>query len=157
MDDQIEAARQRGKTYRTIERQLGVPRATAQRHMTHEPSAIPAKCGRPRKTSASDDEAVTKRAKRKPGASCRDHTAYLRKRRHVTLSRRSVNHRLTDEGLISKRPVKKPLLSPEQKAKRLRFAQKYKRYKDWDHVVFADERPLPEPAPETGSGQKDSK
>jgi len=56
--------------------------------------------------------------------------------------RRTISRRLTDEfGLKSRKPVRKPRLTPAMKLKRLQFAKKYKDWtsQQWSRVLFSDE------------------
>ena len=49
-----------------------------------------------------------------------------------------------DNGLVSKRALKKPLLSKKNIKDRLKFHRKYKAWtaEDWCKVIFSDEAPF---------------
>ena len=57
------------------------------------------------------------------------------------VSVRTVNRRIAELGYTSHRPVKKPILSPKQKAKRVVFAKKYIAWDEvqWMSVLWSDE------------------
>ena len=56
----------------------------------------------------------------------------------------TVRPRLLDNGLVSRRAAKKPLLSKKNIKDRLKFCRKYKDWtaEDWCKVIFSDEAPF---------------
>ena len=59
----------------------------------------------------------------------------------VRVSKDTINRRLKANGIKSYVPIKKPLLTHNQKIKRLKWARRHKNWsvKDWEIVVFSDE------------------
>ena len=62
----------------------------------------------------------------------------------VRASARTVRQRLLEDGLVSRRAAKKPLLSGKNIRDRLIFCKRYRDWtaEDWDKVIFSDESPL---------------
>ena len=94
-------------------------------------------CGRPRITSERTDRKI------------RDICIQNRKsalnllEKHITeagiqVSERTLRRRLAEEGLVSRRPARKPRLTPAMITKRYRWAQKYKKFTkdDWKKVTL---------------------
>lgn len=59
----------------------------------------------------------------------------------VTSSARTVRRRLQQNGLTSRRPARKPLLSKKNIQDRLKFCRQYSSWteEDWSRVIFSDE------------------
>ncbi|GLD61471.1 transposase-like protein [Lates japonicus] len=62
----------------------------------------------------------------------------------VSASARTVRRRLLEEGLVSRRAAKKPLLSRKNIRDRLIFCKRYRDWtaEDWGKVIFSDESPF---------------
>ncbi|KAL7870253.1 hypothetical protein SRHO_G00077500 [Serrasalmus rhombeus] len=62
----------------------------------------------------------------------------------VSTSERTVRRRLLEDGLLSRRAAKKPLLSKKNIKRRLTFCRKYWDWtaEDWGKVIFSDEAPF---------------
>ena len=56
----------------------------------------------------------------------------------IKVSDRTVRLRLQEEGLIARRPVRKPRLTPTMIKKRLQWAKKYRKFtiEDWRRVIY---------------------
>ncbi|CAH1992033.1 unnamed protein product, partial [Acanthoscelides obtectus] len=59
----------------------------------------------------------------------------------IEVSQRTVQRRLAEEGLIGRRPARKPRLTPAMISKRYQRARKYKDFTtdNWKNVCFSDE------------------
>lgn len=95
------------------------------------------KSGRNRRTTAKDDEKITKLANEKTHATSRTIQQEMNKR-GILISDRTVRRRLKEAGGKYNQPIHKPLLSDDHKEKRLRWAKKHKNF-DWDKAIFTDE------------------
>jgi len=97
--------------------------------------------GRPRKTSARDDNCMRRIIMKSPTSSCRKvRSRLLNKGTIISLS--TVSRRLSKEfGLRSYKPAHKPKLTEPMKKKRLDFAKKHQVWnaEDWGNVLFSDE------------------
>uniref|UniRef100_A0A8C8GD47 Transposase Tc1-like domain-containing protein n=1 Tax=Oncorhynchus tshawytscha TaxID=74940 RepID=A0A8C8GD47_ONCTS len=62
----------------------------------------------------------------------------------VSASARTVRRRLLEDGLVSRRAAKKPLLSRKNIRDRLIFGKRYRDWaaEDWGKVIFSDESPF---------------
>lgn len=62
----------------------------------------------------------------------------------VAASSRTIRRRLQNNGLVSRRPVKKPLLSKKNLSDRFKFCRTYRHWTadDWGKVIFSDECPF---------------
>ena len=62
----------------------------------------------------------------------------------VSASARTVRQRLLEDGLVSRRAAKKPLLSRKNIRDRLIFCKRYRDWtaEDWGKVIFSDESPF---------------
>ena len=97
--------------------------------------------GRPRKTTRRDDILIKRCVVKSPACSGKKIRAELGET-SSKISRRTISRRLTDEfGLKSRKPARKPRLTPVMKLKRLQFAKKYKNWtrQQWSRVLFSDE------------------
>jgi transposase len=63
---------------------------------------------------------------------------HVQRRFGVTLTSKRIGQHLWEEGLKPFRPQKQPLLLPQQKKKRVKFAKKHLRH-DWHMTLFTDE------------------
>lgn len=62
----------------------------------------------------------------------------------MSASARTVRRRLLEDGLVSRRAAKKPLLSRKNIRDRLIFCKRYRDWtaEDWGKVIFSDESPF---------------
>ena len=65
--------------------------------------------------------------------------------RNLEISRQTVVRRLKNNGLKSRRPVRRPVLTDINKRLRLTWATAHKRWtlRQWEDVIFSDESPFP--------------
>lgn len=98
------------------------------------------KCGRKRKTTATQDRLLVRKSKVNPKLTAVDLNRELAAHGtnlHVTTVRR----RLLDAGRKARRPAKKQLLTPAMCKKRLLWAKELANWtvEDWKNVMFSDE------------------
>uniref|UniRef100_A0A8C4REL1 Transposase n=1 Tax=Erpetoichthys calabaricus TaxID=27687 RepID=A0A8C4REL1_ERPCA len=96
--------------------------------------------GRPRKSSKRQDRFLKLIQLQVQGST----SAELAQEWHqagVSASARTVRRRLLEDGLLSRRAAKKPLLSKKNIRDRLIFCKRYKDWtaEDWSKVIFSDE------------------
>ena len=94
--------------------------------------------GRPKVTSRRQDMLIGRYVKKNPFASSKEIKTNL----NLNVSRRLIRHRLsTDMKFKTRKPLKKPLITPKQAKKRLEFCKKYENWSDehWKTVMFSDE------------------
>ena len=96
--------------------------------------------GRPRKTTPRTDRKIRRLLQEKPFLSSTDIKRSVPEL--AELSVRTIRHRLSkDLKLPSRKPLKKPLLTPKMAKKRLEFCNQYKGWtsENWQKVMFSDE------------------
>uniref|UniRef100_A0A096LWT8 Transposase Tc1-like domain-containing protein n=1 Tax=Poecilia formosa TaxID=48698 RepID=A0A096LWT8_POEFO len=99
--------------------------------------------GRPRKTSKHQNH-LLKVFKLRDRATSSAELAQKWQQAGVNASARTVRRRLLEQGLVSRRAAKKPLLSRKNIRDRLIFCQKCREWtaEDWGKVIFSDESPF---------------
>ncbi|XP_046406347.1 uncharacterized protein LOC124171249 [Ischnura elegans] len=96
--------------------------------------------GRPRCTNIEDDErmhqAILNEPLRAGGA------AAVKRELMLGCSNETVRRRLRERGIFHRQPARKPFLTPEHKARRVRFAETYVDVPQtyWDLCIFSDEK-----------------
>ncbi|KAK3879473.1 hypothetical protein Pcinc_015932 [Petrolisthes cinctipes] len=124
-----------------ISRELGLSRNTVTKwirryeeegHVSTRP-----RTGRPRITTVEHDALLFDAAVQSPFKTSMTLTREL----NLPCSARTTRTRLVDSGLASRVPARKPSLSPQHMAERLRFAQTYaeENVDFWRSVIFTDE------------------
>ena len=98
------------------------------------------KCGRKRKTSPRTDKFLVRYSKMHPYKTSTDLQRELLAT-GVSVDSSTVRRRLIQSGRFARVPIKKQLLTPAMKKKRLAWARKYQSWtaQDWKKVVFSDE------------------
>lgn len=96
------------------------------------------KSGRPRKTTKKIEMVIKKIAQAHPHKSANQVLCELP---GVNISSKTVQRRLREAGLFSRRAAKKPFISKKNQKARLNFAKKYLYWSvnDWRKVLFSDE------------------
>ncbi|RXN05697.1 testis-expressed sequence 2 -like protein [Labeo rohita] len=96
--------------------------------------------GRPRKSSKRQDH-LLKRIQLRDRRATSAELAQEWQQAGVSASARTVRRRLLEDGLVSRRAAKKPLLSKKNIRDRLIFCKKYGEWtaEDWGKVIFSDE------------------
>ncbi|KAI4898264.1 hypothetical protein NFI96_008433 [Prochilodus magdalenae] len=99
--------------------------------------------GRPRKTSKRQDH-LLKVFQLRDRATSSAELAQEWQQAGVSASARTVRRRLLEQGLVSRRAAKKPLLSRKNIRDRLIFCKRYREWtaEDWGKVIFSDESPF---------------
>ncbi|ROL42715.1 E3 ubiquitin-protein ligase ubr3 [Anabarilius grahami] len=99
--------------------------------------------GRPRKSSKRQDR-LLKRIQLRDRSATSAELAQEWQQAGVSASARTVRRRLLEDGLVSRRAAKKPLLSTKNTRDRLIFCRKYSEWtsEDWGKVIFSDEAPF---------------
>uniref|UniRef100_A0A096LU40 Transposase Tc1-like domain-containing protein n=1 Tax=Poecilia formosa TaxID=48698 RepID=A0A096LU40_POEFO len=99
--------------------------------------------GRPRKTSKRQDSLLKVFQLRNRATSSAE-LAQEWQQAGVSASPRTVRRRLLEQGLVSRRAAKKPLLSRKNIRDRLIFCKRYREWtgEDWGKVIFSDESPF---------------
>ena len=93
--------------------------------------------GRKRKTEETEDEKIIKLALFKNRPSTRSISAKMTTA-NSSISHTTVSHRLREFGLKFLKPLSKPLLSEDNRRKRLQWAEDHI-YFDWNTCIFTDE------------------
>lgn len=96
------------------------------------------KSGRPRKTSKKLEQRIKWISQQNPKKSS---AAILKELGDVNISYKTVQRRLIEVGLFSRRSAKKPMISSRNRKARLNFAKKYLHWTaaEWKKVLFSDE------------------
>ena len=95
------------------------------------------RCGRPRATTQRTDSLIARTSKIDPFITPNRICSEL----NLKISSRTIQRRLVEQGLFSRRPVKKPAISKKNKKARLEFAHSHLNWtrEDWSKVLFSDE------------------
>lgn len=124
-----------GLSYREISRRVGVSKSTVERaiRLVNETGqyATRKRTGRPRVTTKRDDIAIKRAVEKNPFISSAEIKTEMTS---LQASSRTIRRRLfTDFKLPCRRAAKKPMLTEQQRKKRLTFCRKYKNWtvRDW--------------------------
>ncbi|KAL7856497.1 hypothetical protein SRHO_G00153960, partial [Serrasalmus rhombeus] len=143
----IIALHKNGLTGKSIAARKIAPQSTIYRIIKNfkERGSIVAKKapGRPRKTSKRQDR-LLKVFQLRDQATSSAELAQEWQQAGVSASARTVRQRLLEQGLVSRRAAKKPLLSRKNIRDRLIFCKRYREWtaEDWGKVIFSDESPF---------------
>ncbi|KAL7846724.1 hypothetical protein SRHO_G00217040 [Serrasalmus rhombeus] len=143
----IIALHKNGLTGKSIAARKIAPQSTIYRIIKNfkERGSIVAKKapGRPRKTSKRQDR-LLKVFQLRDRATSSAELAQEWQQAGVSASARTVRRRLLEQGLVSRRAEKKPLLSRKNIRDRLIFCKRYREWtaEDWGKVIFSDESPF---------------
>ncbi|KAL7862565.1 hypothetical protein SRHO_G00140060 [Serrasalmus rhombeus] len=143
----IIALHKNGLTGKSIAARKIAPQSTIYRIIKNfkERGSIVAKKapGRPRKTSKCQDR-LLKVFQLRDRATSSAELAQEWQQAGVSASARTVRRRLLEQGLVSRRAEKKPLLSRKNIRDRLIFCKRYREWtaEDWGKVIFSDESPF---------------
>lgn len=101
------------------------------------------KSGRPRKTSVYTDRLIRRISSANPRKTARQiHQELICDQQLVKdISTETVRRRLVEYGLLGRRPVKKTLISPRNRQKRINFAREHLSWTPakWNTILFSDE------------------
>lgn len=103
---------------------------------THQVSNLPGR-GSKRATTAREDTLIVRQAKIKPKIS----SVEIKDELNLNVSTKTIRRRLHEHGFTNRVSIKKPMITPKNKKKRLEFAKKYidKPLSFWKRVVWSDE------------------
>lgn len=132
-------------TFAMISQQLTLPlstvkgivaRATAQGNVY-----TPPRSGRPRKTDERVDRVIVRVTKQNRRSSAAQLAGDLKDRFDITVSPQTIRNRLHDAGLHGRAARKKPYLTKQHRAQRLKYANDCLKFTpdDWKRVIFSDE------------------
>lgn len=95
------------------------------------------RAGAPRRTSRQDDSLIFREIRKNPFISAPE----IKNQLNLSVSTKTIKRRLNDRGVHSRVSRRKPLLSEQNKLKRLNFAKKYinKSISFWKNVIWSDE------------------
>lgn len=142
---QIEILRKVGKTMRQIADIVGVSKGGVEntlKRLDQTKSNIDRKrSGRPKKTTANVDRRILMISKRNRFKTAPEIRAEINETLLNPVSVTLVKNRLMKNGYVGRVAVKKPLLRPVNRRKRLAFAQKHKNWTidQWKSVLWTDE------------------
>lgn len=142
---QIEILRKTGKSIMQIAQIVGVSKngvATTLKWLDETKSNDDRKrSGRTKKTSAADDRHILLLSKKNRFKMASEIRAEINKSLDKPISTSLVKYRLNEKGYFGRVAVKKPLLRPPNRRKRLLFAQNHKNWTvdQWKSVLCTDE------------------
>lgn len=138
----IVSLRKTGMSIRAIACLLHLPKSTVcnivQRGKVSAYGTRKTRSGRPRVTTPRDDNMIKRLATTNPSISSTE----IRCQLPLRCSTQTIRRRLVNQfNLRAHRPAKKPLLTPNQRKKRLQFCKRYSNWTidDWKEVLFSDE------------------
>ena len=133
-----------GKGYKTIAKELKVPLGTVKTlirkwKMSNSVKPKP-RDGRPRKLSAKSVRRIVREVVQQPQTTASDLQESLREG-GIQVSTSTIRRELNNSGLYGRVARKKPLLRPQHKNARLRFAKKHidEPQNFWNKVIWTDE------------------
>lgn len=99
------------------------------------------RCGRPRVTTKREDHLITRTSKQNRRLTVPQITAVFNDTRSSLISKTTVLDRLQNAGLTGRVAMRKPLLRPQNKVKRLAWAKKHQNWSisQWKKVLWSDE------------------
>lgn len=131
-----------GKKQSNISRQFLLPRYSVSKIISRfnergHLEKLP-KSGRPRKTTPWMDRRIKRISQNNPWLSAPRIIAEIPE---IRVGKRTVQRRLVESKLFSRRPAKKPLISRQNRRKRLAFARLHLNWtlEQWKKVLFSDE------------------
>lgn len=131
-----------GKSMATISRQFLLPKYSVSKIISRynergHVEKMP-KSGRPRKTTLWMDRRIKRISQRDPWLSGPRIIAEIPE---LEVSPRTVQRRLVEAKLYSRRPAKKPLVSERNRLARLEFVRRHLNWtvQDWKKILFSDE------------------
>lgn len=97
--------------------------------------------GRPRKTTIRIDKIIKRQSIADPRKTARQITDDLRQNYAVDVHVSTVKRRLVDQGLLGRRPSKKPFISAKNRKARIAFAKIHCNWttEEWSRVLWSDE------------------
>uniref|UniRef100_A0A096MHI0 Transposase Tc1-like domain-containing protein n=1 Tax=Poecilia formosa TaxID=48698 RepID=A0A096MHI0_POEFO len=139
----IIALHKNGLTGKSIAARKIAPQLTIYRiikNFKERGSIVAKKGGRPRKTSKRQDR-LLKLFQLRDWATSSAELALEWQQADVSASAHTVRRRLLEQGLVSRRAAKKPLLSRKNIRDRLIFCKRYREWtaEDWGKAIFSDE------------------
>lgn len=127
-----------GKSQREVASQLKISKGCVQRAIErHAQTGLledKPRSGRPRSTTKQEDLLIVTTSKRNRRKTAPEIRSEINITRNKPLSLTTVKRRLRDAGLFGRVAVRKPLLRPQNKVKRLEWA---KRHRDWTEEDFS--------------------
>lgn len=96
------------------------------------------RAGRKRKSTSRDDSDLVHITRRHDDLPSTEYQQKWKQRRGVDVSARTVRRRLVENGLLALPPTRKPLLTPNQKSKRVAWCRKNLKRR-FHNVLFSDE------------------
>lgn len=142
---QIIILKKQGYSYRKIAQilkvSLGAVQKAIERHRETGVNTDRKRSGRPRKTTQRIDNKIYAISKDDRRKSASDIRAEINECLDSPLSLTTVKRRLREKGMIGRIAVKKPLLRPVNKQKRLDFAKEHVHWTvdNWKSVLWSDE------------------
>lgn len=142
---QIEILRKVGNSIGKIAQIVGVSKngvqTTLARFAQTKSHSDQKRSGRPRKTAATDDRYIVRLSNRDRFKSPSEIRTEVNETLDAPISTNTVKKRLREAGYFGRVAVKKPLLKPEHRRKRLKFARKHRNWtmEQWKSVLWSDE------------------
>lgn len=142
---QIEILNKEGFSQRQIAKKLNISRHGVQYSLKRKEETgenlDKKRCGPPKTTTAAEDKHLRLTSKRNRKLTAPDLRADLNSTRLIPVSLTTVKRRLRSFGLCGRVAMRKPLLRPVNKKKRLAWAKAHKNwtYNEWKNVLWSDE------------------
>jgi transposase len=140
---QVVSSRKRGMSYRDIQKEYGYSQSFIARWWKRyqETGGVDdaPRSGRPDRLTPDQKVQVVRSLKRKATSSLRKTTKKIRTEHHVPVSTTTIWRVAKDAGLVYRLRTNKPLLTPQHKAARLRFARRRRSPGFWESVMWSDE------------------
>lgn len=134
-----------GQSYRIIAKKIKVSlkgvQTTIARYKTSDSLVDRTRSGRPKITTSQEDQYIVVTSKRNRRLTASEIRAEVNRSRDNAVSLTTVKRRLRNAGLKGCVAVKKPLLRPINKKKRLQWAQQHRNWtlEQWKNVLWTDE------------------
>lgn len=145
MREAVIRALNEGRTQISVSRDFGISRQLVsvwnRRYKDVDEVYNKRRSGRPRKTTIREDKLIKRQSVADPQKSATAIAKDLDENYGINVHISTIKRRLKEQGLIARRPSKKPLISKRNREARIMFAKTHQNWTsiEWSKVLWSDE------------------